>query len=233
MANVDFSLSYGMFEDNVLVGFILNAVDHRNNKRIAYNTGTGVLPEYRGQHIVDSLYEFAIPNLRKHGIEKCTLEVIKENAVAINAYKRIGFKKTKSYRCYSGVIDCMHVKTLDFVLKKVATSFFDWNSMKQGLYSWDNQIETIKRGSYKTYAVLYRDEIVAYFIINQESGYLAQFDTFKNTEDNWNRLFIAIRSISKTIKINNVDASLTDKIHYLTLFGLRNTVDQYEMEMEL
>jgi hypothetical protein len=62
---------------------------------------------------------------------------------------------------------------------------------------------------------------------------LAQFDTFCNTNDNWIRLFTAIKNISGAIKINNVDESLTDKIHYLNYFGLKNTVDQFEMEMKL
>jgi len=232
MANVDFALSYGMFDKDKLVGFILNAVDSRNNELIAYNTGTGVIPKYRGQRIIDSIYKFAIPDLKKHGIEKCSLEVIKGNVKAINAYKHIGFTITKSYKCFSGTIN-LEVQSIYVTLKKVDFDFFKWDVMEQDNYSWDNHIETVKRGSYDFYTVLNNDAIIAYFIINPENGYLAQFSTFDNTNDNWNRLFTAIKNISKTIKINNVDESLTNKIDYLNHFGLKNTVDQYEMEMKL
>ena len=40
MAKVDFNLSYGMFEHKRLVGFIINAVDRRDGKLTAFNTGT-------------------------------------------------------------------------------------------------------------------------------------------------------------------------------------------------
>ena len=48
LAKVDYALSYGMFDDEKLVGFIISAIDKRNGEKIAFNTGTGVLPEYRG-----------------------------------------------------------------------------------------------------------------------------------------------------------------------------------------
>ncbi|MDC6363622.1 MULTISPECIES: GNAT family N-acetyltransferase [Flavobacteriaceae] len=232
MANVDFALSYGMFDKDELVGFLLNAVDIRNNELLAFNTGTGVLPEYRGQHVVDSIYEFAIPELRKNGIEKCTLEVIKDNIKALKVYERIGFAKTKTYKCFNGSIN-LETQSIFSNTKKVDADFFEWSSVNQDVYSWDNHIKTIKRGAYDFYAVLNNSTIVAYFIINPENGYLAQFDTFCNTNDNWIRLFTAIKGISGTIKINNVDESLTDKLHYLNHFGLKNTVDQFKMEMKL
>ena len=83
MAKVDYALSYGMFDGEKLIGFIINAIDNRNGKRIAFNTGTGVLPEYRGRGIVKSIYDFAIPDLKNSGITKCLLEVIIENIKAI------------------------------------------------------------------------------------------------------------------------------------------------------
>ncbi len=64
-AKVDYSLSYGMFENEKLMGFIINAIDYRNGKLIAFNTGTGILPEYRGKRIVKSIYDYALKDLKK------------------------------------------------------------------------------------------------------------------------------------------------------------------------
>ena len=81
IANVKYELSYGMFDQEKLVGFMINGVDVRSGNLIAFNTGTGVLPSHRGLQIVKKLYEYAIPVLKKYGINKCKLEVIKENII--------------------------------------------------------------------------------------------------------------------------------------------------------
>ena len=69
------------------------------NKFTAFNSGTGVVPKYRGRRIVKQLYDFAIPELLKRGVEKCGLEVIKENEKAIKAYRRVGFEIIKILKC--------------------------------------------------------------------------------------------------------------------------------------
>ena len=51
LAKVDYNYSYGMFDKNKLVGFIIHAIDKRNGTLIAFNTGTGVLPSYRGKRL--------------------------------------------------------------------------------------------------------------------------------------------------------------------------------------
>ena len=48
-----------------MVGFILHALDKRNNKLTAFNTGTGVISEYRGKRIVNSIYTHALKCLKE------------------------------------------------------------------------------------------------------------------------------------------------------------------------
>jgi len=43
-ARVDFSLSFGAFEGDKLVAFIINGIDDDKGMRTAFNTGTGVIP---------------------------------------------------------------------------------------------------------------------------------------------------------------------------------------------
>ena len=233
-AKVRYDLSYGMFKDEKLVGFIINAIDEREGNLIAFNSGTGVIPEYRGQRIVNSIYQYAIPDLLKNKVSRCRLEVIKDNAIAIKAYTKIGFEITKSYKCYSGTIQLSHIIS-DFELKKVDAQYFDWSQglANQALYSWDNHIQAIKQGSYHFYAVLLNGVLNSYFVINPKNGYVAQFDVVQNSEENWTRLFTAIHRIHETIKIINVDEQLIRKIAFLSKIELDNTVDQYEMELRL
>jgi len=101
-ARVDYELSFGVFEGEQLVAFIINGIDQHNGKRTAFNTGTGVIKNFRGQQLVDKMYAAALPHFQKAGIEKYLLEVFVNNERAIRVYERIGFKKIRRLKCYKG-----------------------------------------------------------------------------------------------------------------------------------
>ena len=231
-AKVDFNLSYGMFDKDKLVGFIIHAIDKRSGVYTAFNTGTGVIPGYRGKRIVKSIYEYALKDLWLNGIEKSTLEVITKNDIAIRSYESIGFKVCKKYKCYDGEIKIE--KKDAFELKEIELKNIDWEKFpNQQFYSWDFQKETILERNYLAFQVLNNKEIESYFIISPENLYLAQFDLLNDENKGWNRLFSAIKKVSGTIKVINVDERLKDKLDILSLVELENTVDQYEMELKI
>ncbi|RZN82331.1 MAG: GNAT family N-acetyltransferase [Winogradskyella sp.] len=229
---VRYDLSYGMFDKNKLVGFIMNAIDKRQNQLTAYNSGTGVIPEYRGQRIVKSIYEYAIPELIKNGITKCQLEVITENEKAIKSYQGIGFKTCKHYKCYKGMLKTEN-KT-DFILSKFSYENMNWDVFpNQDLYSWDNQKESLVKLNFDYYQILGKGKIQSYFIIDSQSGYIAQFEVLDSSTLQWQNLFSAIQTTNQNIRINNIDDRLIDKIVAVESFGLENNVDQFEMELFL
>ena len=229
-SKVDYKYSYGMVDEGRLVGFIINAIDKREGILTAFNTGTGVIPAYRGRRIVQSIYEYAFKDLLKYGITRCTLEVITNNDKAVRLYEGIGFKKTKTYKCYAG--DIMIDEKSNFKLEEISLSSADWDSLpNQDYYSWDFQKETLLGGNYFLYRVLFDNKPESFFIINPKNTYLAQFDILNANDGSWKRLFSAIKNISGKIKVNNVDDRLHDKLYYLSLYGLKNAVDQYEMEL--
>ena len=232
-SKVDFNLSYGMFDKGKLVGFIIHAIDTKDGILTAYNAGTGVLPEYRGQRIVKSIYAYAFKELAKKGVQKTMLEVITQNLAAIRAYESIGFEICKHYRCYNGIIS--PTNSPDFQLEKRSPENIPWEDLpNQGSYSWENQKEAILNGNYQFFHVLNNGIPESYFIIHAENPSIAQFDLLHNSSDEaWQRLFSAIREISDKIKINNIDSSLVDKIEILRDMGLENPINQYEMDIEL
>lgn len=232
IANVNYDLSYGMLENETLIGFIIHAIGERDGELTAYNTGTGVLANYRGRGIVNALYQFAIPKLKEKSLTRTSLEVIRENNPAIRAYKKIGFEVCKNYKCFRGNI---RTNYSDPLINEVNAQEFNWNRLpNQDLYSWDNQKTSIMRGNYSFYQVQdgHGDEVGA-FVMNPKSGYLAQFDCFENTTHHWDHLFKAIRSISHNIIVNNVEESLSYKIEQLKRVGLDHTIDQFEMEKSI
>ncbi|MBR9923084.1 MAG: GNAT family N-acetyltransferase [Bacteroidetes bacterium] len=232
MAKVDYALSYGMFDGENLVGFIINAIDNRNGKKVAFNTGTGVIPGYRGKRIVKSIYDFAVPDLKNSGIAKCSLEVIVENIKAIKSYQSIGFDVCKKFNCFSGEIKLNSNEKIE--LNEVDYNAFDWEKMpNQDLYSWDFNSEVLKNGDYKYFHLIKGGLVESYFIVNPKNEYLAQFEILKKSDGCWNRLFRGIKQVSSSIKIINVDTRLNRKIDFINSIGLSNTVNQYEMEMNI
>ncbi|PIQ21447.1 MAG: GNAT family N-acetyltransferase [Cytophagales bacterium CG18_big_fil_WC_8_21_14_2_50_42_9] len=231
-AKVDFNCSYGMFDGEKMVGFIIHAIDKRNGELTAFNTGTGVIPEYRGKKIVKSIYEYAFKDLAEKGIEKSVLEVITKNDLAVSLYRGIGFNICKEYKCFNG-----NIKTdssLQPELREIDLNDVDWSSLPhQQLYSWDNQQESILEGNYRFFQVIHNEKPESFFIINPDQNYLAQFDLINKENNGWKRLFMGINKISESIKINNIDVRLKEKQDNLILFGLENTVDQFEMEIKI
>lgn len=232
IAKVDYALSYGMFDGEKLVGFIINAIDNRKGEKIAFNTGTGVLPEYRGKRIVKTIYDFALPDLKINGVTKCSLEVIIENTKAIKSYQSIGFEICKTFNCFSGKISLNSYENIE--LNKVDFNIFDWKNLpNQNLYSWDFKSEVIKNGDYEYYQIIKDDFIESYFVVNPKNEYLAQFEILKYSDRCFNRLFQGIRDVSSSIKIINIDTRLNEKIEFINSIELSNTINQYEMEMSI
>lgn len=223
-SKVDFNFSYGMFIQGKLVGFIIHSIDKRNGILTAYNSGTGIIPEFRGNGIIKSIYDYALKDLARNNIEKSTLEVITYNKKAIRAYMGIGFEKCKTYHCFSGIIRIEQSES--FKIEEVNPENINWDKLpNQQFYSWDNQKESIMEANYTFFQVINNKEPESFFIIKPESGYVAQFDTFNQVQNSWNRLFQAIQSISSTVKINNVDERLTEKIKQLGEVGLDNLIN--------
>lgn len=229
-SKVDFHLSYGMFDKDKLVGFVIHSIDTRGGVLTAYNSGTGVLPDYRGRNIVKSIYTYALKDLDQNHIRKSTLEVITNNEIAISAYENVGFEKRRTYGCFSGTIK--PGPSVPFKIKEIHPDRVSWGELpNQQFYSWDNQKESVLEGNYTFFQVLNNKALESFFIIKPETGYVAQFDIFKPNGNSWNRLFSAIQSISPTIKVNNVDERLIEKTNQLRQVGLDHVVNQYEMEL--
>jgi hypothetical protein len=170
--------------------------------------------------------------LRENGIQKTVLEVITKNEKAIRAYKGVGFKICKEYKCYAGKIKSESESPIE--LQKMSTKDYNWAKLpNQQLYSWDFQKETIIKGHYDLYEVMHNNKPESYFIIHPEKKYVAQFDIFNQNKNSWKRLFQAIGQVVDEVKIINVDKRLTDKIDYIRFMKLQNTVDQYEMELKI
>lgn len=230
-AKVDFELSFGMFDGDTLVGFIINAIDERDGTKVAFNAGTGVLPSYRGQRIVKQIYNSAIPILKANGVKKCALEVITDNTIAIRSYESIGFVKEKHFLCFSGQLK-LSQEALN--ISQVAYSDINWDEMPhQDLYAWDSHYAVLKESDYSYYQIRKGSSVESYIVIDHKSGYIAQCGVLEETNAAYQRLGSAIAKLSESVRINNVDERLETKIKAFKSFGLTNSINQFEMALHI
>lgn len=79
------------FVNNEPAGIIVNGFRTIDGKRMAWNGGTGIAPEFRGKGLIKQMMNETMAIYERQGIDIALLEAIKENAVAINLYKNYGY----------------------------------------------------------------------------------------------------------------------------------------------
>ncbi|KAA5535050.1 GNAT family N-acetyltransferase [Taibaiella lutea] len=236
--NLNPEISVGAFEDGKLVGYILHGQDIINKQLYAYNGGTGVIPEMRGQKLTMQMYKFIIPVLIAKGFDKIILEVITINKPAIKIYEATGFKISRTLNCYKGTVHTgnttsdINIKTLERYDREKLQSFWDWQP------SWSNSfmaIEQLKEsnialGAYK------QDALTGYIIYNPNTKRIQQLAVGK--EYRRHRIasqllnVIAVDYTAEMAMINVDDKDIATNA-FLENMGLQKPVVQYEMEMSL
>ena len=233
---VDLQYSYGVFDGDYLVAFILNGIGNRDGKKLAFNAGTGVIPAYRGRRLVKTMYETFLPELKSIGIEACALEVITENTRAIKAYQSAGMAITRHYICYNGSFEIPKIIQTDVDFKK--TPYPDWEKyrdFRQEPLSWGNSRGAVELyNSFDAFEMWDQNEMTGYFLIDPQKKLLAQFEVRNNNWENWgNALFQKIGKLTPLIKINNLNNKNQAKIRFLKQIKLPIVIEQFEMEMTI
>ena len=236
---IDLSLSVGAFEDDKLVGFILQAEKIENGEGMAYNAGTGVIPEGRGKGLVRKMYDFIIPLLKERNITTLILEVIDGNQKAIRAYENLGFTIVRRLLCFNGNINQKHNHS-NVVIKELAD--FQWEtfrSFRDIEPSWQGS-DFVLKDMKKDCTILgaFKDEIlVGYAIYNSIVRKIYQVAIDKNHRKQGiaTVLFDAIKNDinGQAVSLNNVDEISKDASSFLSKIGLENKVSQFEMKRTL
>lgn len=240
MDRVDYNYSVGAFDGDRMIGFLIVAIDEFNNKKSAFDAGTGVIKDYRGKGIAGKMFDFALKKLSELSIEQFVLEVIQENEGGINAYKKAGFEISRELDCYkldlnefsyvknNGVhFSC---KTLQKEDLKDCMHFTDFVIPWEYTLSAINNIneELIIKGAF------IQDKCVGYIIYYPTLEWVFQLSVNLNFRSIgigsflMNELMNEIRSKANTIKFNciQVGSSLGE---FLEAMGFKIYIKQYEM----
>ena len=231
--SVRLDLSAGAFVGEELIGFILHGYDAVAGKPVAYNAGTGVAPEHRGQKITALLYEFILPKLTTAQVHHIQLEVIQGNAPAIKTYETIGFEVVRQLDCYKGLltdkpdaeVDIRGLFSYDWTLLK---SFWDWQP------SWQNAVSALENAQHSNISLgaWQGDQLLAYLIYNPVSNRIQQFavaPAHRRKKIGFTLFYHAAQQAGKELVLINVDHRSSETASFLQNIGLQPFVHQYEM----
>ena len=234
--------SIGAFNDDILVGFVLNGVRNWDGKLTAYDTGTGVIETYRKQGITSNMLLNVRQLFKEMGVEQYLLEVIQSNTSAFQIYKKQGFKILRDFECFHldknkyNPITTYKVEHINMVNPD------DWRELK-GFWdfvpSWQNSIDSINAVSdaFIYSVVRLNDSIVGYGVIDKKTGDIPQIAVNKNYRCKGIASSIITDLIKNTesnnINVINVDGESKPMKDFLLKLGFQYGVSQYEMILKL
>lgn len=234
--------SIGAFNNNILVGFLLNGIRQWNGKSTAYDTGTGVVKSYRSHGITTNMFLNAKQLLKEIGVKQYLLEVIQSNTSAVSLYEKQGFEITRNFECYildknnftsMPTYEVEHMNCINENSFEELTNFWDFKP------SWQNSIDSINAVSDNfIYSIVKMDDIiVGYGIIDINTGDIPQIAVSKNYRCKGIGKSILVDLLSKTIPCNisilNIDSQCDSTRSFLVNLGFKQHVKQYEMVLKI
>lgn len=238
------NLSFGAFDSDALVGITLNGIGEWNGKLTAYDTGTGIVKEYRKKGIATQMFTDSLPVLRENEIECYLLEVIKSNTSAYELYKKAGFKVVREFDYYKSEIAKLNldVKKVEDGVEVKEIIIPDWDQLKsfwEFKPSWQNSLDSLNRkASHFNYLGIYKNNsLCGYGVIEPATGDIPQFAIAKNCrrEGLATILFKHLVSLSENgaIKIINTEEGYEPFRQFAESINLPLGLGQYEMILDL
>ena len=234
LSGVDYALSFGAFEKDKLLGFIMSSIGQKQGLLNAYNAGTGVIPSARGQGLSKRIYVKLLEAVKATGVQSCSLEVIQQNDVAIYTYRKCGFHIDRGFHCFSGAIQSSHQLGSAYTTQPIQKP--DWQLL-QGFWdfqpAWEQDIAAIQRGfsDLQLLGVYKGQQLLAYAVLDPLQGKLLQFAVSKEHRRKGigRMLFCELAGRMEKASVINVDENATATIGFLQAVGLQHTISQYEM----
>jgi len=214
-------LSAGVFDGTRMVAFTLNGFDDR----VAYDSGTGVVPSHRRRGLGREMTDFVLPLLRDAGAERYVLEVIESNAPAIALYRAAGFHETRKLQCWTYAADAPSAEPI--ARGSMHPAYCDVAP------SWQNSTASIRR-AHDRFEVIGGDD--GYAVVFPSSGDLAQLavaPTARRRGLGTRLLRDAATIAGKPLRIINVDDRASNIAAFLQAAGARRTIRQLEMQLLL
>lgn len=237
----DASLSFAAFEHGRIVGFTLNGVGHFDGLLSAYDTGTGVIKDCRGQGLATQIFRHSLPFLKNRGIEQYVLEVMADNSPALSVYRELGFEVVRTLDCFRNenpelpvantstcTVEKCNVQTI-----QSCSAFHDFRA------SWQNDFASLERAGndLTCLAAKQQDKIVGYCVFDPTTGDLSNIAVKPDfrRQGIGSTLLQKMYSLNKAVivKCLNVDHHCSDLRNFLEINDFGQFCQQYEMILKL
>lgn len=232
-SNINENLSFCAFDEELMIGFILNSSNVYNGENVVFDAGTGVIPQYRGKGVFTSLYKHVEKELKNNGIKKYYLEVLQDNSRAISLYEKNGFSIVRSLSVYRAKGNKAKINNS---VQFLPLSEFDRNftqnctQVKPSFEHSDNVIKSC--ASFYNVAYLQNNGIVSAFCIyDKASGRLIQlgYDDISFLKS----ILMHIAASYPAVTAKNIDTSFKEVTEALEHAGFNEIIKQYEMAKAL
>ena len=230
-------LSAGAFCEGQLVGFVLNGIRDYISGKLAYDSGTGVLPKFRGQGIASGLLEFIIEKLAQSGVYGYVLECITTNEKALALYQKKGFRHTRNFACWQADKQALLSNTMDIRsqyqfeegtpgeltgVQNILSSYPSWQNSDVAITMISSQLQFIKLTDVQ-------HKTIGFAAWDPKAGNIARLATWDVDAAFMLLQYIAQHSEPERIRMVNVDTE--DRLLPVVLeeFGFSIYVSQVEM----
>jgi GNAT superfamily N-acetyltransferase len=195
-----------MFENTVPIGFVMNGFRTIDGSKVAWNGGTGIVPDYRGKGFGKHLMTRNLQLYQEQGVDIALLEALVQNDAAIKLYQKVGYEITEQ-------LDCLqHMGELN--VKQLETKFPGRYALHRGhpvevitvpfnrpMTAWQTQWASLKGG--ESILVTDAEEVVGYALFKRvyaENGCLSSFvlyqcEALPGREDETEILKAALREV--------------------------------------
>lgn len=237
-------VSFAAFNHDDIAAFTLNGIGNFNGVPTAYDTGTGTLPDYRGQGLATKIFEYSIPYLREKGIRQYLLEVLQHNTKAVSVYRKLGFEVSREFNYFrqdlkavtneiSGFRNSFLIKQINIEEFPGLAEFWDFSP------SWQNSFESVQRaaGDFASLGAFAGTQLAGYCIFEPDSGDITQLAVDKKHR----RKGIASLLLNEMIRLNrndivkviNTEISCLSITAFLSAKNIGVTGKQFEMKRKL
>ncbi len=228
-------LSVGVWDGQRMIAFMLHCLTGQT----AYNTGTGVLLDYRRKGLVSRMYDFSKPALRNAGAKHCLLEVLKTNQAALGAYARCGFVQNREFMLYALYSKNLRVSSPKIRFHIIEAEYADWQayaSLSSFEPSYQNTNDCILRdwADQRVIEAYHKAVLVGFCIFSPTSGRISQIAVGENFRRKGigSALLAKVYYLSrvKEISILNVDSRAGEALEFFKRTGFVRPVIQVEMK---
>lgn len=234
-------LSAGAFSGRRMVGLVLNGLRPYEGRMTAYDSGTGVLPRFRGRGAAGQMLQSVCEPLRQAGASQYLLEVLTQNEPALRLYRRLGFRPTREFLCFKAgrshpVFDASaavkEVPVPEVLADPRLRGSFDFAP------AWQNSAEQIALlPGCTAWAAMADGAPRGFGILNAGTGviHLLAVERAFRRRGIASSLMAAMRPAARTemLSVLNVDTRCTDMLRFLDSHGFARSAGQYEMMKEL